>query len=99
MVYAGELSFSLYMLHVVMQKVFKLALPSERFIRSSPLIRFEVILVYISLVGVVSIAIYELVEKPARAKLRKVLRQPDSIRALVVNRGRIDASPVAKTVS
>jgi peptidoglycan/LPS O-acetylase OafA/YrhL len=72
-VYAGEVSFSLYMIHGLMQKVFKVTLPSAHFVHASSGARLGVLLVYAVGLGVGSVVTYTLIERPARQKLRTVL--------------------------
>jgi peptidoglycan/LPS O-acetylase OafA/YrhL len=72
-VYAGEVSFSLYMIHGILQKVFKIALPAARFAHSSPGARVGVVLVYGLGLSICSVLTYTLIERPARQRLRSVL--------------------------
>jgi peptidoglycan/LPS O-acetylase OafA/YrhL len=72
-VYAGEVSFSLYMIHGLMQKVFKITLPSAHFVQASSGARLGVLLLYAVGLGVGSVVTYTFIERPARQKLRTVL--------------------------
>ena len=73
LVYAGEVSFSLYMIHGILQKIFKVALPVTQFAHSSQAIRLGILLVYITCLGVSSVLTYTYIEKPARQKVRRAL--------------------------
>ena len=73
LVYAGEASFSLYMTHGILQKIFKIALPTAPFAHSSGITRLGVLLVYACSLAITSVLTYQFIERPARQKLRMAL--------------------------
>jgi peptidoglycan/LPS O-acetylase OafA/YrhL len=86
MLYAGEVSFSLYMMHVILLKVFKIVLPAAHFVHSSPGLRLAVILAYLVSIALVAVLTYEWIERPAREKLRGVFEpRRSSSRAVSAN--------------
>jgi peptidoglycan/LPS O-acetylase OafA/YrhL len=70
MLYAGEISYSLYMTHTLSQKLLYVLLPSSRFVKASFLSRLSVASTYAVLIAVLAILSYHLIEWPARERLR-----------------------------
>ena len=68
---AGEMSFSLYMTHTLVQRFVNRAIPAARFADLDPLGRVGILLLYASLVAVAAILCFLLVEKPSRLALRR----------------------------
>jgi peptidoglycan/LPS O-acetylase OafA/YrhL len=69
----GEISYAIYMVHAIPQKVLKVALPTARFVHAPFVIRIGVIGVYLVCILVCAAALYYAVELPARQVLRRVL--------------------------
>lgn len=67
----GEVSYSLYMTHAVVQKVLHATLPTERFEGASLLLRSIVLFVSLFSIAGAAIATYYLVERPGREALRR----------------------------
>jgi peptidoglycan/LPS O-acetylase OafA/YrhL len=73
LVFLGEISYSLYMTHTLVQKVVYTLLPSSRFEDSHLVIRIVVIGIYSSLIVGICLACYYWLENPSRKALRKKL--------------------------
>lgn len=76
-VFLGEVSYSLYMTHTLVQKVTNRLLPSARFEDAGPVARFGVVAVYVGLIAVVCLGSYYLVEKPCREWARRRLSRAE----------------------
>jgi peptidoglycan/LPS O-acetylase OafA/YrhL len=70
-VYLGEISYSLYLSHGIVQRVLKVVLPFDRFDASGWLIRIGVAAVYWIIILASAAALYHLVEKPGRDWCRR----------------------------
>jgi peptidoglycan/LPS O-acetylase OafA/YrhL len=69
----GEVSYAIYMVHAVPQKVLKVVLPTARFAHAPLAVRIAVIGVYLVCILASAAALYYSVELPARAALRRLL--------------------------
>jgi peptidoglycan/LPS O-acetylase OafA/YrhL len=96
--YLGELSYSLYMAHTLAQKVCYKLLPVNQYANSDVMSRFGVVLVYIAFIVFASLAMYYLVERPSRQRLRRLASQPAGVlaalRGSVRFRGQFSGSSV-----
>lgn len=72
MVFLGEVSYSVYLTHGILERIIKVLLPYDRFLASSLPIRLGVLTTYGALVLATAIGLYFLVERPARQWLREV---------------------------
>jgi peptidoglycan/LPS O-acetylase OafA/YrhL len=68
----GEISYAIYMVHALPQKILKVALPTGRFVHSSLAVRCGVIAIYLAVILLFAIALYYAVELPARRILRRL---------------------------
>ncbi|HWE95252.1 MAG TPA: acyltransferase [Tepidisphaeraceae bacterium] len=68
----GEISYAIYMVHALPQKILKVALPTGRFVHSSLAVRFGVIAVYLAVILLFAVVLYYAVELPARRILRRL---------------------------
>jgi peptidoglycan/LPS O-acetylase OafA/YrhL len=71
--WGGQISYSLYMSHALVQKVLKVILPYEKYVASPLAVR--VLIVFLQLVALIGTAafLYHLVEVPARNGVRRFL--------------------------
>lgn len=69
----GEVSYSLYMSHGVVQKVLAILLPPQRFEEAGALVRAGVAFAWILAVALSTWGCYVLVERPARSLMRRWL--------------------------
>lgn len=67
----GEVSYSLYMAHGVVQKVLAILLPPQRFGESCAIVRIGVACLWIAAVALSTWGCYVLVERPARSLMRR----------------------------
>lgn len=67
----GEVSYSLYMAHGVVQKVLAILMPPQRFEGSGLLVRFGVACAWVAAVALSTWLCYVLVERPARSFMRR----------------------------
>ena len=70
-VFLGELSYSLYLVHGLVQRLLKIALPAEKFSATAWPVRAGVAAMEFSAVLLAAALLYWLVEKPARGWLRR----------------------------
>jgi peptidoglycan/LPS O-acetylase OafA/YrhL len=73
LLFLGEVSYSLYMVHMPVLIVCQKVLPAERFGTAGLGVRVGVLLVYVGLIAVATLATYFVVENPARKYLGRVL--------------------------
>lgn len=71
-VYLGEISYSLYLSHGIVQRVLKVALPFNQFDASGGLVRLGVAAAYWITILASAAALYHLVEKPGRDYCRRL---------------------------
>lgn len=71
-VFWGEASYSLYMTHEIVNMVVSKALPAARFGAAGIAIRGLVVVAYATLVAVVAVGTYLLIERTARERMRTV---------------------------
>jgi peptidoglycan/LPS O-acetylase OafA/YrhL len=74
-VYMGELSYPLYMTHAVVQKILYGVLPAQRFANLSMAWRLAILCVYTVSLATTAILTLHLIERPARAWLRRIIDQ------------------------
>ena len=67
----GEVSYSLYMTHTLVQKIVNEVMPSERYVDSNQWMRFLVLLMYVFAVFAATMLMYFVVEKPCRALAKR----------------------------
>ena len=70
-VFLGEISYSLYMTHGIVDKLLKIALPPERFVDFPTLVQWGVAGLYTLLIAAAALLCYYLVERPSRRWLRE----------------------------
>ncbi|MEP7340592.1 MAG: acyltransferase [Acidobacteriota bacterium] len=78
LVFSGEVSYSLYMTHTLVQKVTNELLPSALFVSSSAIIRLMCLIFYLLLISGVTLLTYFIIERPYRRYL-KVRLQTNAI--------------------
>ncbi len=79
-VFVGEISYSLYMTHTLVQKLVNVALPSERYQSSSVLTRIGVLAVYAGSIALLAALTYFVVEKPCRSYFKRFTsRSPKTV--------------------
>jgi len=74
-VYLGQVSYSLYMTHGVLQIVLNRIWPADRFVHSSSLIRLAVIVVYGVSISLAALVVYHWVETPGRRAVLRLFRE------------------------
>jgi peptidoglycan/LPS O-acetylase OafA/YrhL len=74
-VFLGVISYSIYLSHGIVQRVLKVALPTEQFANAPLYVRTGVWLTYLAAVLLAAIALYYVVEHPARLWLRRRFAQ------------------------
>jgi len=79
--YVGEVSYSLYMAHTLAQKACYKLLPVKQYVSSDVVSRFGVVLLYIAAIVFASLAMYYLVERPSRQRLRRLASRPAGVLA------------------
>ncbi len=69
-VYAGRISYSLYLTHALSQRILKVLLPAAHFSDAPSSVRYLVLLVSIAVIIVPATILFHMVEEPARHYLR-----------------------------
>jgi peptidoglycan/LPS O-acetylase OafA/YrhL len=77
--FLGEISYSIYLTHGISQRVLKVALSAEKFASASLVPRIAVLLAYVFCLLALSLALYFLVERPARRWFRRLKSAPSQI--------------------
>jgi peptidoglycan/LPS O-acetylase OafA/YrhL len=67
----GEISYSIYLTHGIVQRVLKIVLHPDRFDQLSPFKSFLFFLIYLIAILGTAMSLYHLVEHPCRDFLRK----------------------------
>lgn len=75
-VYGGEVSYALYMTHAVCLRFLWSYFPTAAYTDESRLVRAGVLLFYAFVVAATAVVAYHLIEKPARAAMRRVIEPP-----------------------
>jgi peptidoglycan/LPS O-acetylase OafA/YrhL len=70
-VFLGEISYSLYMTHTLVQKILYSVLPTANFVNASLAQKYFVVFAYVSLISVACAACYFAVENPARCWMKR----------------------------
>jgi peptidoglycan/LPS O-acetylase OafA/YrhL len=70
-VFLGDISYSIYLTHGIVQRVLKIVLPAEKFAASSPVVRAGILLAYVAALFALSLCVHYGVERPARNWLRR----------------------------
>ena len=78
LVYFGEISYSLYLTHQIVQRVLKVALHPDRFGGHSAFARLIFVAIYLVAIVGAAMALFHLVEQPCRRYLRKISPFEDS---------------------
>lgn len=73
LVYAGEASYALYMVHAIVQRFTWEYLPSAEYVDDTRLVRLGVLFLYAALLALAAIATYEFIERPSRDWMRRVI--------------------------
>lgn len=76
MVFAGQISYAVYLVHVLVLVVVSRVLPPERFADAGPLLRLGVLGVYLLLIAGGATVLYLVIEQPGRRWIRAFAR-PD----------------------
>lgn len=71
-IFLGEISYSLYMTHTLVQKVLNEVAPSSAAASGSLLVRAGVLCLYVLLISAVAIVTYYAIERPARLWMRRI---------------------------
>jgi peptidoglycan/LPS O-acetylase OafA/YrhL len=71
LLYLGEISYSLYLTHQIVQRILKVVLHPDRFAGLSATTRLIFFLIYITAIIGAAVALFHLVEEPCRSYLRK----------------------------
>lgn len=95
MVFWGEASYALYMTHDIVRMVLGKLLPAAKFIDRSLAVRGGVTLAYAIAIAASAVATYLIVEKPARAWMRSLVRSPRAKQPLSVEVPAPALQPVA----
>ena len=69
--FLGEISYSVYLTHGIVQRVLKIILPAEKFAAASLPVRLVVVLAYVACFFAMSLCVYYAVERPARRWMRR----------------------------
>jgi len=83
LVFLGEISYSLYMTHALAQKILYKIAPVQTYAAADLMTRLGVASVYLSVIAVGTVAMFYLVEKPARrlvARRQRAVREVASVR-------------------
>ncbi|WP_407572160.1 acyltransferase family protein [Deinococcus altitudinis] len=75
-VYAGEISYALYMTHAIVQVFLVTVLPAKAFSGSGTLVRLAVLLAYVVVVAGAAALTYYVIEEPGRRWVRPTSRRP-----------------------
>jgi peptidoglycan/LPS O-acetylase OafA/YrhL len=75
LVFVGEVSYSLYMTHTLLQRILYKLLPASAVLGSNLLVRLGVLCLYAILISLATLASYYVVEKPFRKLLRSRLQR------------------------
>ncbi|MDR3456540.1 MAG: acyltransferase [Verrucomicrobiae bacterium] len=79
-VFLGQISYSIYLIHGVVQRLLKVTLPSQKFAGAALPVRTGVFLMDIALILLAALLLYFLVEQPARAWLHRKFSRPQTHR-------------------
>jgi peptidoglycan/LPS O-acetylase OafA/YrhL len=74
--FLGEISYSIYLTHGISQRVLKIILSAEKFASSSLMVRLALCAAYVIFIFALSLAMYFLIERPARVWLRQLKTVP-----------------------
>ena len=70
-VFLGDISYSIYLSHGVVQRILKIILPADKFAASPLAVRVGVLLTFVLALFALSLCVYFTVERPARNWLRR----------------------------
>ena len=70
MIWLGNISYAIYMVHMVSWQCLKRILPAEHYLNSTPLVRVGLAILYLAAILASAALLYYLVEQPTRNRLR-----------------------------
>jgi peptidoglycan/LPS O-acetylase OafA/YrhL len=74
MCYLGRISYSLYLVHAIVQRILHVVVPTQKFTSSPTLERFFLTIGYVVFPIMIAAGIYHLVEEPSRIAIRRIFQ-------------------------